>query len=91
MGLFLFTSEPLYSGELPIFAIGCIPYVAYEVTFPSVARKRRVVAFAASVIIYLVRRGLSPGPPAHKANPLPIYDKTCVVQVLNELDSEYIF
>jgi len=43
MSLYLFTCEPIYSGESPIFAIECIPTIAYEVTFPSVAGNRRVV------------------------------------------------
>ena len=50
MGLYLFTCEALYSGESPIFVIGCIPTIAYEVTFPSVAENRRVVTNVAYVV-----------------------------------------
>jgi len=43
MGLYVFTCESLYSGESPLFAIGCVSTIAYEVTFPSEAGNHRVV------------------------------------------------
>jgi len=44
----------LTNGESPKFAIGYIPTIAYDVTFPSLARNRRVITIDVSHMLNIL-------------------------------------